>query len=80
VSQLLDWREIYRASHPVSDNSPALAAMVTAAASDLDTAARCQADWRDRDRFPISEAMIELHNVSLRDFSDPRSDVWVCPW
>jgi hypothetical protein len=71
VSQLLECQGVYRASDPDTENSPTLAAIVTAAATDFDTAACCQADWRDRDRFPANEAMIELHNASLRDFSAP---------
>jgi len=75
VSQLLDWQEVCRGSDRRTDNSPALEVIVTAAASDLDIAARYQADWRDRDRFPTRDAMIELHDAALRDFSDPGSDL-----
>jgi len=71
VSQLLEWQGVCRASSPDTDNSPAVAAIVTAAATDFDAMARCQVDWRDRDRFPASDAMVELHNASLRDFSAP---------
>jgi hypothetical protein len=54
--------------------TPALAP--GAVETDFDTPAGCQGqyDWHDINRDPRTEAIIELHNASLRDFSPPRSN------
>jgi hypothetical protein len=57
--------------------APCTPALVPRAAeTEFDTPAGCQGqyDCHDIDRDPRTEAIIELHNASLRDFSPPRSN------